>query len=721
MQGRSRIRSLGRPVAVGFAALALTASGADARTGTRGVSAPRLLYTSQWSGHSQAYAIDPVTRRLAQVTAVRVADCERRAFVCGVSLVAPSPNGRSLLYKVASTTPAVYVANANGDRPRRLPVPWSAGYVPADAWSPDSSAIAYTDSGGVYVVRRDGSSDRLIGAGASPKWSPRGDALAYVRDRTALVVARGSAQTVVVTDASCCIGAFAWSPNGKWLAVAGGSVVTLVRTDGSDAHALANATARALSWSRAGRHLAFAGPDGLTLADSATGTLQTIVPPTYSPIVFAWSPRGTQLAYTVDNVLSVTAPGAEPRRLADVTGYISLFWAPDARSIAVAELFNQLELVSLSGATRTLLRVGDPTVVPQSFGRDVSTDFITVVGWTQPPRRPHYHRLQPLQRATVEPAALTAPWPVDQLAADGHAVAYAACGRIFVWTPSTRALVTADGQSSLAPNCTNANYRLFDLALAGERVMFGETEGGIGRSAWLTLGDYETPSAPVVLDRTNGTGPSFPRELGQFAGSGGLLLYGSWTNDFRTTPPTVTSEAIHRVDVNGCPCPVVAQRDDGPLVPLDADGTRIVASRGDELDVLSDTGTTLARVHVAATDAALAGDDLVAAVGAELRDYDAATGMLRHTWPLPGAAGARCRRLSCFASPDLTLQDAARGLAVYVAAGVAHVVRLDSGTETFNAPATAARFFDDGLVLASGSELQVVPFSLVGAGVAGRG
>jgi hypothetical protein len=56
------------------------------------------------------------------------------------------------------------------------------------------------------------------------------------------------------------------------------------------------------------------------------------------------------------------------------------------------------------------------------------------------------------------------------------------------------------------------------------------------------------------------------------------------------------------------------------------------------------------------------------------------------------------------------LDDAARGLAVYVLDGEIHVLRLIDGADRVVAKGTLARFLDAGLVYADGSTLRLVPF-----------
>jgi hypothetical protein len=61
-------------------------------------------------------------------------------------------------------------------------------------------------------------------------------------------------------------------------------------------------------------------------------------------------------------------------------------------------------------------------------------------------------------------------------------------------------------------------------------------------------------------------------------------------------------------------------------------------------------------------------------------------------------------------TPELSLEDVARGLVTYVLDERVHVLRLADGADAVVARATLARFMDSGLVYADGSRLHLVPF-----------
>ena len=113
--------------------------------------------------------------------------------------------------------------------------------------------------------------------------------------------------------------------------------------------------------------------------------------------------------------------------------------------------------------------------------------------------------------------------------------------------------------------------------------------------------------------------------------------------------------------------------------------------------------------------AQLGGTDLVVLLRGELRDYDTATGVLQHSWPLPDVpAGRDCaftNTSSCpYPAPALVLQDAAHGLATYTLDGHVHVLRLADGKDAIVASGTLARFTNAGLVYADGARIHLVPY-----------
>jgi hypothetical protein len=174
----------------------------------------------------------------------------------------------------------------------------------------------------------------------------------------------------------------------------------------------------------------------------------------------------------------------------------------------------------------------------------------------------------------------------------------------------------------------------------------------------------------------------------------------------------VDVQTVERVDGPGCPCPLSSSP--GPYTPLDVDAGRVVVSGQNETRILAADGTMLLTLPVPTLAAQLSGSDLVLATGGALRVYDALTGALRATWPLPAqTAGHDCDLFgdpSCLRPAPLTVGGLSHGLAAYVIDGQVHLLRLADGTDRVVGPGTLARFMDAGLVYADGARIRLVPF-----------
>ncbi len=123
-------------------------------------------------------------------------------------------------------------------------------------------------------------SERIIGRGWGPRWSPTGGSIAFSRSRIdmgdAWIRDLASGDTVPLAGADP-----QWSPDGSWVMVTTGSgvpYVTVVRPDGSDQRVLGpgwNAT-----WSPDGQRIASAwtGDEGTVVSamDVASGETETL-------------------------------------------------------------------------------------------------------------------------------------------------------------------------------------------------------------------------------------------------------------------------------------------------------------------------------------------------------------------------------------------------------------------------------------------------------------
>jgi Tol biopolymer transport system component len=188
-----------------------------------------------------------------------------------------SPDGRNIEYVSAwAHIYSLSVAHPDGSGEHGLAgSPGFPTYGPEDpAWTPDGQRLAFDDGNdldapqGIFSVIVDGGDRRLLVAHArQPAYSPDGSTLAYVGLRfqpsviqpTGIFVAKfdGSSPRPLTTskDASTP----RWSPDGTRLSFVRGQAVVVVRADGSGERVISTSPpASAPVWSPGGKLLAFA-------------------------------------------------------------------------------------------------------------------------------------------------------------------------------------------------------------------------------------------------------------------------------------------------------------------------------------------------------------------------------------------------------------------------------------------------------------------------------
>lgn len=210
----------------------------------------RILYSSDWLGPTQIFAVDPSSRMpLAQLTFDRNFGCKYTTFACGFTDPVPSPNGRRVAYGEVGVTydagwlrpRTLWIADADG----RHAVKLHAGCC--TTWSPDSRRLAYAESDGRdlhwHVVRADGTLDRVVAG--QPNW------VAKAREQLR-------------------------SPNGRFLAKATSDAILI------NSRVVAQEPGFSLSWSPDSRELAYISgvrrANGTNDEDSATGDVKIVTP-----------------------------------------------------------------------------------------------------------------------------------------------------------------------------------------------------------------------------------------------------------------------------------------------------------------------------------------------------------------------------------------------------------------------------------------------------------
>jgi len=699
---------------------------------------PRLLYASSWSGSYEVYTADPSGRRPpAQLMFGRPA-CVPGRRCYGFWLPSPSPDGRHLLFTDPVCRRLLYVAEPDGTRRRRLAATASTCQVIASQetdWSPDSRRIAYAGEDGVRVVNWDGSHNHRVGEVAhSPAWSPRGDALAYVRTVggvSGLDVNRRGVEDEVGSGRGSLD--FAWSPDGTWLAYVDYDGLYVVHPDGSGRrHLFARSYALYPAWSADSRYVSFQSRDD-GVVELKSGTFRPVDSGRARP---AWSPHGHVLATSTADGLGLYDAATGDSRVIVHEHATAISWAPDGRSIVYfAPLASNylvfpggdLRVTGLGGRTRTVV------------GARAAPGAAEAYVWTRPPATTRYRTPAPRTLATVSGDQLSVSWPVERLAADGARVAYSACGHVFVWIPATGQVMQADPTTSLTPNCTTPEtgynpFDLYSLAIAGDQVAYAGIEGNSGKGWGLVTQSLQPADRISVLATGFGSGAGNPADEGELQGSGQLLVFSSWRCDHGCAElrSTVTGQTIWRDRApswqGSCPhgggygdpdeVPGPCQKlisQPGPIVPLDVDTGRIAVGGSNSTLIVDADGKTLLSVPVSPLAAQLSGSDLVVLRQGELLDYNAASGELKHSWPLPNVPSGRdCASYATAAcpyqKPALVLEDLARGLVAYTLNGNVRLLRLSDGSDQLVAQGTLVRFNSSGLVYANESQLYYLRF-----------
>jgi Tol biopolymer transport system component len=672
-------------------------------------SAPRILYLADWSGQWEMYAADPAGGRPpARIT-----------FGRGVTRPVPSPDGRLVAFLETGTPCTLYVAKFDGTRRRR--VDEGACSWPYDlSWSRDSKRLLYVFGRAIYVSSADGMGKLRVANGSSPAWSPTGRSIAFLGagGRYPSVYVRTKTKTTQVFSEAQ---EFAWSPTGDWIAVARPnttgyrSEVDLVRPDGRATRKLSTSWASELAWSQDGRFLAFHGGGGLVIVDVKTGSSRSI---SFEGFGHAWSPKGHMLAFDGKEGLAVVDPTSGATRSLTTDHSWSPTWSLDGRSVAYVVRLHlpdydngDLKVATLGGASRTLVAA-----------TGTAGGTMDLVAWLRPQGAFHYEAPTPRRAATVTSDELVAPWGIERLATDEGRIAYVACGHVFVWTPATGSLLQAEPAASLSPRCREPNdnttfepFQIYDLAVAGERLAFGTRTGNNVQTFSLYEGNL-TPTALHVAAHAGGYAGCGVTDggIGELSGSGDLLVFSRW-KEVDLQPGCLvktTSQEIDRLDPGGCPCPSLGSSP-GPFVPADVDDGRIVAVGDNKTLLLDESGARVLSIPVSATAAQLDGSDLVVVRPGILLRYNAGSGALLNSWPLPnvGSSGPCGSPHPWACLSPLILEDARNGFATYTLEGQVHVVRLADGRDSTIGPGTTARFFTGGLAYANGSRIRIVPFA----------
>ncbi len=246
-------------------------------------------------------------------------------------------------------------------------------------------ALAFERDGEIFSLGPEQSFTQLTtgtGTATDPAWSPNGRRLAYTRSQwNGPVSLYLTNEDGTLTQRAMGFGAPTWSPDGRWLAVQGGSsydgnIYVLPAEDDRKAPILVAEMAAWPAWSPDGRTIAFvalSGDDGYHTLDviNHDGSGRRHVTLLDEGVIGrpAWSPDGTRIAFSKClggcAVYTVDASTTETTELAALTDKadpaFDPAWSPDGRTIAVtvqttrSGAFPSIFAVPASGGTPRLI------------------------------------------------------------------------------------------------------------------------------------------------------------------------------------------------------------------------------------------------------------------------------------------------------------------------------------------------------------------------------
>jgi hypothetical protein len=324
----------------------------------------------------------------------------------------------------------------------------------------------------------------------------------------------------------------------------------------------------------------------------------------------------------------------------------------------------------------------------------------------------------------VGPHELRLSQPLAGLAADGPRAAFAFCNQLVgTWRPGATNVTRLGPLAQWKCPPPRGLEREFSIAFAGDRVAWAVSAGGntYTNIVWLVvLGHPHTLTLAAETDYCcRGLDPD-PNRMGDVYGAGGFMVFSSRVKCGDLGAPscsgstrTLLSQTMWKLrrppSAAQCvnkpgPCQqLTTAAPSATLRPLSVSGGRVLLLNNGVLELRNASGAVTRQFGAVA--AVMRGADLMdnrvlVLVPAALRVYNARTGALVRTRPLPNVPSAGICGMAPCSTVALQMLDAARGLVAYTLNGKLHLLRLRDGRNRVVGAAEDARFGSRGLFYA---------------------